>query len=123
MLHHVHAPDCMHACLPAHVSTQTEACDYCDTSCVMGYCCSLRCYNTAHAAQLGWAQPAAILTAASMAVGQTVTITLTPQPFSSIQNVVIVQVGLRWVCGGIVADGRACMFAGGCAGGHGGLHL
>lgn len=28
--------------------------EYGDFSCAMGYCCSMRCYNTPHSYQIGW---------------------------------------------------------------------
>lgn len=41
-------------------------CSYCDETCVMGGCCSLRCFNAPHAWQLGWASPLAELKAESL---------------------------------------------------------
>ncbi|KAG2446920.1 hypothetical protein HYH02_008076 [Chlamydomonas schloesseri] len=35
------------------------ACEYCDWSCVLGWCCNVRCPNAAHMWALGWAGPVA----------------------------------------------------------------
>ncbi|KAL4425743.1 hypothetical protein ABPG75_009759 [Micractinium tetrahymenae] len=51
---------------------------YGDTSGAMGYCCSDRCYNTAHSWQLGWLAPQ-VLDSSSLGPGDTRSVTFAAQ--------------------------------------------
>ncbi|GAB4814591.1 hypothetical protein N2152v2_001637 [Parachlorella kessleri] len=53
--------------------------EYGDSSCTMGLCCGVRCYNAPHAYQMGWF-PVVQLDGSRLLAGTTVSALLAPQP-------------------------------------------
>ncbi|KAG2422742.1 hypothetical protein HXX76_015828 [Chlamydomonas incerta] len=48
-----------------HHANDSNGCEYCDYSSLMGGCCALRCFNAPNNWQLGWGQPLAVLNSAT----------------------------------------------------------
>ena len=68
----------LHAGLPAAVNQNGALVEYLDTSCTMGFCCALRCYNAPHTWQMGWL-PMVELDEARLTPGTTFSFELTRQ--------------------------------------------
>ncbi|GAX74872.1 hypothetical protein CEUSTIGMA_g2318.t1 [Chlamydomonas eustigma] len=72
-----------------HHSIQA-GCQYCDLSCPMGGCCSIRCFNAPHNWQLGWGGPLATLSSQNFTTGSWITFNL-PAQNTAHNNMIMVQ--------------------------------
>ncbi|GAX76122.1 hypothetical protein CEUSTIGMA_g3565.t1 [Chlamydomonas eustigma] len=72
-----------------HHSIQA-GCQYCDLSCPMGGCCSIRCFNAPHNWQLGWGGPIATLRSQNFRSGSWITFNL-PAQNTAFDNMIMVQ--------------------------------